>query len=483
MRAQISNAKYKVSMDHKDRESTPQVLASIEPQVKQESVEAIPLDQGISTRSRHKTQSKGQLLQKEHNVIVQPRLKPVKNQKNDIGINDNRAPQCVPVVEGFLQSEDQPINRRGYKYKPCRPNPIFPSNLYSTTDLPPFKVRPSYFDRALGIVFSENMATVSTNAGWRSVRANVGVREGLYYMEFDIVRSNDDSKAHVRVGLARKEASLEAPVGFDGYSYGLRDATGQKLNLSRPKHFMDAGFKSGDTIGMLIELPPLDKHKLCLEGFDAQQKKHIPQKGDEAHKEKKRKKTKAKVSNPETALEMNAHGNIVRDQIPIKYKSSLYYEQFEYTTNKAMDHLLNPVTVFGEKAILESINNMQAQIPTIPDSKITVFKNGEKVGVMFENLYSFLPTFNEDELTSIFPNAIQLQNNNYNYTDDGTLGYYPMLSVFQGGIVGLNPGPKFKYPISEAHKPLSDRYEDRIAEEMVWDIIDEIEAEYLDQFE
>ena len=58
-----------------------------------------------------------------------------------------------------------------------------------------------------------------------------------------------------------------------------------------------------------------------------------------------------------------------------------------------------------------------------------------------------------------------------------------MLSVFQGGIVGLNPGPKFKYPISEAHKPLSDRYEDRIAEEMVWDIIDEIEAEYLDQFE
>jgi COMPASS component BRE2 len=302
-------------------------------------------------------------------------------------------------------------------------------------------------------------------------------------MEFNVVRSNDDSKAHVRVGLARKEASLEAPVGFDGYSYGLRDVTGQKLNLSRPKHFMDTGFKSGDTIGMLIELPLLDQHKLYLEQFDAQQKKHIPQKGDDAYKEKKRKKSKAKVSNPETAVEMNTFGNIVRDQIPIKYKNSLYYEQFEYTTNKAMDHLLNPVTVFGEKAILESINNMQAQIPTIPDSKIVVFKNGEKVGVMFENLYSFLPTFNEDEAASIFPNAIQLQNSNYNYTDDGTLGYYPMLSVFQGGIVGLNPGPEFKYPISEAHKPLSDRYEDRIVEEMVWDIIDEVEAEYLDKFE
>lgn len=469
-------------MEH-PRETTPQVLAAIEPQVKEETVEAIPLDQGISTRSKHKTQSKGQLLQKQHNVIVQPRLKPIPFQHNDVNINENSAPQSVEVGDGFFQSEEQPINRRGYKYKPCRPNPVFPSNLYSTTDLPPFTVRPSYFDRALGIVFAENMNTVSTNAGWRSIRANVGVREGLYYMEFNIVRANENSKAHVRVGLARKEASLEAPVGFDGYGYGLRDVTGQKITLSRPKQFMDSGFKTGDTIGLLVELPLLEEHRLYLHKFDAQQKRNTPQKGDDNYRDKKRKKTKSKVSNPETAAELNAHGNIVRDQIPIKYKSSLYYEQFEYTPTKAMDHLLNPVTVFGEKAVMESINNIQSQLPVIPDSKITVYKNGEKQGVVFEELYSYLPTFNEDESSGIFPNTSQLQNNNFNNTDDGTLGYYPMLSVFQGGIVGLNPGPDFKYAVDGDYKPLSARYEEKISEEWLWDVIDEVEAEYLDMFE
>lgn len=450
-------------------------------EVKEESADPIPLDQGISTRSKHKSQSKGQLLQKELNVVVQPRLKPVPFQQHDIGVNDNRLPPCVPAGEGFYQCEDQPVSRRGYKYKPCRPNPVFPSNLYSTTDVPPFTSRPSYYDRALGIVFSEGMATVSTSAGWRLVRANTGLREGSHYMEFRIVRANDGSKAHVRVGLARKEASLEAPVGFDGYGYGLRDATGQKLTLSRPKKFMDAGFSSGDTIGMLIELPLLAEHRRYLDEFDKQQKSRLSAKED-GPKEKKRKKTK-KVSNPETARDMAAHGNIVRDQIPIKYKNGLYYEQFEYTPTKSMDHLLNPVTVFGEKAVLESISNIHAQLPTIPGSKITVYKNGVEVGIMFEGLYSFLPTFNEDESASIFPNTTQLQNSNFNCTDDGSLGYYPMLSVFQGGEVGLNPGPEFKFPPKRLYQPLSQRFEEKVAEEVVWDIIDEVEAEYLDQFE
>ena len=55
-------------------------------------------------------------------------------------------------------------------------------------------------------------------------------------------------------------APLDAPVGFDAYSYGLRDQNFHKLHMSRPKEFVDvpdASFVTGDVIGLLISLPPL----------------------------------------------------------------------------------------------------------------------------------------------------------------------------------------------------------------------------------
>ena len=67
---------------------------------------------------------------------------------------------------------------------------------------------------------ANDLKSITTTQGWRSSRTNVCIREGSYYFEFKILNSNE--KSHVRIGVGRKEASLEAPVGFDGYSYGLR---------------------------------------------------------------------------------------------------------------------------------------------------------------------------------------------------------------------------------------------------------------------
>lgn len=442
--------------------------------------------------------NKSLLKQKTHNVIVQSRLKPVPFKHLDLYNFGPQQPQISPAFtigdKGFYQTDDHPFNRRGFKYKPCQPNPIFKSNLYSTTDLSPFKVRISHFDRSNGIAFNKDLDTVSTNQGWRSVRSNVPIREGKYYFEFNIISANDPStKGHVRVGVARKEASLEAPVGFDGYGYGLRDLNGQKMTLSRPKEFMSLkndsdlqNFKSNDTIGFLIELPDLKKHREALKRFVNEKQSEKPVKLDESPAKKKRKTKKDSGNNDE--FKFNLHDNILRDQIPIKYKNALYYEQFEYTPTKQMDHLLNPVTVFGEKAILEEQNNLihsSQNIPKIPNSKIIVFKNGIEIGCMFEDLYSFLPVkFDDDLIDETISNLKQDQNSNYRNTDDGSLGYYPMLSVFLNGIVGLNPGPDFKYPIKDdLVKPLSDRFDESIVEEWMWDLIDEIELEYLDSFE
>ena len=51
----------------------------------------------------------------------------------------------------------------------------------------------------------------------------------------------------------------------------------------------------------------------------------------------------------------------------------------------------------------------------------------------------------------------------YIVDDDGSLGYYPSVSLFKGGSVTLNFGPEFKYPpndIKESWKPLCDRYDE-----------------------
>ena len=91
----------------------------------------------------------------------------------------------------------------------------------------------------------------------------------------------------------------------------------------------------------MIQLPSLEEHRRALEEFVAEKSQLKPE-------QKLKKRKKKKIENDiKDNVKFIEHGNILRDQIPIKYKNALYYEQYEYTTTKTMEHLLNPVTVFG----------------------------------------------------------------------------------------------------------------------------------------
>lgn len=63
---------------------------------------------------------------------------------------------------------------------------------------------------------------------------------------------------HWRIGWSRKRASITAPVGFDKYSYSIRDSTGQVFHESRSKSYGEP-FKVGDVIGCYIYIPPTAK--------------------------------------------------------------------------------------------------------------------------------------------------------------------------------------------------------------------------------
>ncbi|KAI9661434.1 MAG: hypothetical protein M1829_006265 [Trizodia sp. TS-e1964] len=390
----------------------------------------------------------------------------------------------------FLGGSDHVHNRRGFRYSHCVADPGFPFSLfYRQSECEPFGPRINFEDSSSHTLFTSDGKQVTTNKGFRMARANVAVREGRWYWECKItsgiegpnsVRSKDEdthmedggeplpahSGGHVRIGWARREAALDGPVGFDAYSYGLRDVGGQKVHLSRPKDFFPAGesIREGDVIGLEINLPSLALHRKVVAGdfnplvdvVDA-------------------------IENTESEA-----APIIRDRIPIRYRSHLYFEHFDYQPTKELEDLMNPSTAIGATSTASSTvppSPTHPLIPmrTLPNSSIRIYKNGRFMGTPFTDLLAFLPP-----ASKTFPGSVPRPG-----LDDGMLGYYPAVSVFRGGAAELNLGPNFWFPPSSYRKDESrrskdpskawparavgERYTEQIVEDIVYDIIDEID--------
>lgn len=271
------------------------------------------------------------------------------------------------------------------------------------------------------------------------------------------------------MGWARREASLDAPVGFDAYSYGIRDVAGQKVHMSRPKDFFAPGedLREGDVIGLEIQLPSERLHRKVVQG---QYNPAVDLADEEVH---------GSGPSPEAS-------NIVRDRIPIRFKSHIYFEKIDYHTTKELDDLMNPSPMAaGASSEPPNPNHPTPALRTLPNSHIKLYKNGILMGTPFTELLSFLPP--ASKMTQQPPGRECL--------DDGSLGYYPAVSVFRGGAVELNFGPDFWFPppgMSAAEDvdmvdagaaprrpppklaPICDRYSEQIAEDIVYDIIDEV---------
>ncbi|KAI9785426.1 MAG: hypothetical protein M1816_000441 [Peltula sp. TS41687] len=400
----------------------------------------------------------------------------------------------------FYETTEQ----KGFRYVHCIADPSFPSSLfYRQSETEPFHPRMNFEDSSSHLFFDRDGTQVTTEKGFRMARANVGVRGGRWYWECkitsgirtpptqngDVPQSNgvetgtgqesSEPRGHVRMGWARREASLDAPVGFDAYSYGLRDVGGQQVHMSRPKDFFPPGedIREGDVIGLEISLPSLALHRRVVQG------QYNPA-----------------VDSNDTTVAEEAGGaaaapDIIRDKVPIRYKAHLYFEQFEYHSTKELEELLNPSlaasTSTSGPASAQEPNPSHPLVPlrTLPDSYIRIFKNGKAMGTPFENLFAFLPLASK-------PLA---QTGARDGLDDGMLGYFPAVSVFRGGAVEVNFGPDFWYPPSsssssvdklngENHnetgddrsnslraRAVSERYNEQIAEDVTYDIIDEVD--------
>ncbi|KAI1161756.1 hypothetical protein F5B18DRAFT_424227 [Nemania serpens] len=409
----------------------------------------------------------------------------------------------IPVPDGsilqFFETSEHVLNKRNYHYLHCIADPVFPSSFYyRQTEPEPHGPHISFEDASTHMFFDQSGRHVTTDKGFRMARANVAVREGTWYWECKITRGilngeagtkntsggkdatyQPESHGHVRIGFARREASLDAPVGFDAYSYGLRDVAGQKIHMSRPKDFFppDEDMREGDVIGLEIRLPSEHLHRKIVQG----------------------------LYNP--AVDLNEEeepvieaANIVRDRIPIRFKAHIYFEKIDYHTTKELEDLMNPapIATSGPGSNRQSDdpnpNHAVPALRTLPNSYIKVYKNGVLMGTPFTDLFAFLPPASKP----------QVQVGAREGKDDGMLGYYPAISVFRGGAVETNFGPDFWYPPPgyatsqnevemmdvdedtvhvgtpqqkklDQTRAIADRYDEQIVEDVVADIVDEVD--------
>ncbi len=408
----------------------------------------------------------------------------------------SRHPGFVPVGHNseFYTTEPLCFNRLNFRYTPAGLTPPESTLPFRTIESHPTHFRVSWEDRSPFIKVTQDGLGLQGEKGFRSARCNAPVREGRWYMEVKVELGAGDKPqglkraegSHVRLGWARREAALNAPAGYDGYSYAVRDKTGEKVHLSRPRPY-GRPFKTGDVVGMYICLPPRRKPE-----------RRDPY--DPAH--------------------------VRRERIAIEFKGQEYFESLEYAQAKEMVALMDasdrakatnatslPSSSTKKSATVKNLPSTSRgkgsapettpmrPVPTLgPESYIAFFVNGECQGIAFQDLYDYLPLRTPPNKSEQKKRANKegLREHKENPFDDGTLGYYPIISLFNGARVHINPGPNFDIPpppdidavvanpgevdikprpdIKPTWRPMCERYSEYMSEQWALDETEEKEA-------
>ena len=96
--------------------------------------------------------------------------------------------------------------------------------------------------------------TFSSRCGHRAARGPqcTGVDRGVAYYETALERLG--ATGFARVGVASREANLDASVGADAHGYAFIQRTGSVVHDRAPAPYADARVKEGDVVGVCLNL-------------------------------------------------------------------------------------------------------------------------------------------------------------------------------------------------------------------------------------
>ncbi|XP_074618385.1 set1/Ash2 histone methyltransferase complex subunit ASH2-like isoform X2 [Acropora palmata] len=183
-----------------------------------------------------------------------------KKSKGDIPPSQKLPPHGYPL--------EHPFNKDGYRYilaEQDRNAPManmdlefwagkpIPGDLYRIKLHK--EVLLSMNDRAPQLKLSDDRLSVTGEKGYCMVRGTHGVTKGKWFFEATVDLPQDSA---TRIGWSQLYGNLQAPLGYDKFSYSWRSKKGTRFHESRGKHFSD-GFTNGDVVGFFISLPENDR--------------------------------------------------------------------------------------------------------------------------------------------------------------------------------------------------------------------------------
>jgi COMPASS component BRE2 len=338
------------------------------------------------------------------------------------------------------------------------------------------------------------------------------------------------NRGGLRVGFCRREHHWSENMGNNAYSYAaiLRSGRSREygsVRFNAQMYHMQGedveDLSPGDVVGLMITLPSMEVHKKVVDGTynpaehpdlkcgpaitkkkaggGKKMAKATSKPKDTADGTKSKDDTAKKTSASRAALRADLSAilgstapsdhDIIRDRNPFLHKGMTYFECPEYTPNNdlcrptlnAKNKSVNPEN--GKKWDLVTDPHPNHELPhlrTLPGSKIELWVNGKYKGVVWEHLFAFLPP-----ASSIEKSSRAAATAGQGDVDDGLLGYYPAISHYTGGAIECKFDGPWWYgyssdgPAQHDARPIGERYQEQIVEDMVSDLVDEIYQEKL----
>ncbi|CAH8663114.1 unnamed protein product [Schistosoma rodhaini] len=334
---------------------------------------------------------------------------------------------------------DHALNKEGYRYILVEPDKHASGReQWDECEFTAGKPIPGFFyrvflcsqvvlslsDRANHLKVHESQLSVTGEKGYCMVRATHSVNSGTWYFEATITEQPEGSAT--RIGWSQMYGNLQAPCGYDKFSYSWRSRLGTAFHESRGKHYVDEGYKKDDIIGCMIHLPSTTGPFTSLENQCAESSGlfKTPQANSfssVAGDIKSNLNNTSNGQNPNKYKTLFSTSNYLpetyKDRPLIRFRNSFYFEEKDEPTK--VEKLLHP----------------------LPGSKITFYHNGKCMGAAFTNIYAG--------------------------------AYYPAISIYKSATVSVNFGPYFKYPPSDITdwEPMSSRVISAAVEQTVADMI------------